>query len=363
MGCTVSACVKLCKGDQEPDEEETIRTSEDFHGLRLHFYRIRQQESPTLIPILRPAFVITFYYLLFCIFVAVGVVLIIHSGQIVSLEDVRYDNVDSCNVGDTSDGTTNNCQVEIEVTETLKAPFYVYYGLTNFHQNHRRYVSSRNSLQLAGEEQTDEQLSSCDPIVFFPNGTEIIPCGLTAWSRFNDTFTFCKDTGCQDQINWTDQGIAWESDEDVAFQPGPWTDAQNELINSPDFIVWMRLASFDTFTKLYRIVNEDLAPGTYFMDIGSNYPVSGYDGTKFIAITETSWFGTRKTSLGIIYLAMCGCLFVIATALLLRHLIKPRRLAYEDLNLVKEYLVKTVDMGDEEEKQKALSQRDNAVNT
>mmetsp|Transcript_15058 Transcript_15058/g.22152 ORF Transcript_15058/g.22152 Transcript_15058/m.22152 type:complete len:126 (+) Transcript_15058:1011-1388(+) len=124
----------------------------------------------------------------------------------------------------------------------------------------------------------------------------------------------------------------------------------------------MRLASFDTFTKLYRIVNEDLAPGTYFMDIGSNYPVSGYDGTKFIAITETSWFGTRKTSLGIIYLAMCGCLFVIATALLLRHLIKPRRLAYEDLNLVKEYLVKTVDMGDEEEKQKALSQRNHSVN-
>lgn len=119
--------------------------------------------------------------------------------QIVSLEDVRYDNIDSCNVGDTSDGTTFNCQVEIEVTETLKAPFYVYYGLTNYHQNHRRYVSSRSSKQLAGEEQTDEQLSSCEPILFFPNGTVIIPCGLTAWSRFNGALPCSIRTCCVSQ--------------------------------------------------------------------------------------------------------------------------------------------------------------------
>jgi len=33
----------------------------------------------------------------------------------------------------------------------MKPPIYVYYELSNYYQNHRRYVKSRSSLQLRGE--------------------------------------------------------------------------------------------------------------------------------------------------------------------------------------------------------------------
>lgn len=71
----------------------------------------------------------------------------------------------------------------------MKAPVYVYYGLDNFYQNHRRYVKSKSDTQLAGQFTTDTaQLSSCDPLITVPgsNPTKIYsPCGLIAQSFFN----------------------------------------------------------------------------------------------------------------------------------------------------------------------------------
>lgn len=50
------------------------------------------------------------------------------------------------------------------------------------------------SRDLRGKVFTDpSDLSSCDPIITGPNGRIYHPCGLIAWSVFNDTFTFQKD--------------------------------------------------------------------------------------------------------------------------------------------------------------------------
>lgn len=57
-----------------------------------------------------------------------------------------------------------------------------------------RYVRSLDSSQLGGDNSTS---SACDPIRYvnggssntsLPNGGRINPCGLIAWSNFNDTF-------------------------------------------------------------------------------------------------------------------------------------------------------------------------------
>ena len=56
-----------------------------------------------------------------------------------------------------------------------------------------RYVRSLDSKQLGGKNGTS---SACDPIQYLPNGStvnstnggRINPCGLIAWSNFNDTF-------------------------------------------------------------------------------------------------------------------------------------------------------------------------------
>ena len=54
----------------------------------------------------------------------------------------------------------------------------------------RRYVKSRDDAQLRGESRTGSQLSGCDPERYLEaNPSQLIdPCGLVAWSMFNDSF-------------------------------------------------------------------------------------------------------------------------------------------------------------------------------
>ena len=87
----------------------------------------------------------------------------------------------------TTPGSNKTCTIKIKLTSAMKGPVYVYYGLDNFYQNHRRYVKSKADTQLAGTFTTDlSTLSSCDPLITNPaNGKILHPCGLIAQSFFN----------------------------------------------------------------------------------------------------------------------------------------------------------------------------------
>lgn len=52
-----------------------------------------------------------------------------------------------------------------------------------------RYVKSRSDAQLRGA--TAKSLSDCSPQQYLNGDTlkDVDPCGLVAWSYFNDTFT------------------------------------------------------------------------------------------------------------------------------------------------------------------------------
>jgi LEM3 (ligand-effect modulator 3) family / CDC50 family len=54
-----------------------------------------------------------------------------------------------------------------------------------------RYVKSRSDAQLRGA--TAKSLSDCSPQQYLDGDTskDVDPCGLVAWSYFNDTFTVC----------------------------------------------------------------------------------------------------------------------------------------------------------------------------
>jgi hypothetical protein len=97
------------------------------------------------------------------------------------------------------------CQFEISfrIPEKMPAPVYLYYKLTNFYQNHRRYVSSRNEQQLAGEDVPKSDMAEDTSPLLEPRGRVGVtvngrnasysdftysPAGLIAWSMFNDTF-------------------------------------------------------------------------------------------------------------------------------------------------------------------------------
>ena len=71
----------------------------------------------------------------------------------------------------------------------MDAPVYAYYKLTNFYQNHRRYVRSRNDEQLRGNNPSFSSMEDCDPRRSIGDENDPTkywnPCGLIAASMFN----------------------------------------------------------------------------------------------------------------------------------------------------------------------------------
>ena len=81
---------------------------------------------------------------------------------------------------------TANCTCEIDFTleKDFAGKVYMYYGLTNYYQNHRRYVKSRDDDQLLGKLST-KLSSDCKPFDVDGNGVPIAPCGAIANSLFS----------------------------------------------------------------------------------------------------------------------------------------------------------------------------------
>ena len=54
--------------------------------------------------------------------------------------------------GNQAQATGNNITVNFTLDDTLKAPVYLYYGLNNFYQNHRRFIKFFSTGQMNGNE-------------------------------------------------------------------------------------------------------------------------------------------------------------------------------------------------------------------
>jgi LEM3 (ligand-effect modulator 3) family / CDC50 family len=76
------------------------------------------------------------------------------------------------------------CRLQFELPADFKHPVFVYYKLTNFYQNHRRYVQSLSTDQLKGKAVSISTLSNCKPLASVGD-KPIYPCGLIANSVFN----------------------------------------------------------------------------------------------------------------------------------------------------------------------------------
>lgn len=76
-----------------------------------------------------------------------------------------------------------------------------------------RYVKSRSDSQLwsvSSEDKTD----NCAPERFATNGQVIVPCGLIAWSLFNDTYKFSVKNRA---LGVNKKDITWKSDREKKF--------------------------------------------------------------------------------------------------------------------------------------------------
>lgn len=210
----------------------------------------------------------------------------------------------------------------ITTTKKMEAPVYVYYEITNFYQNHKRYVRSLDS-QLMGGGPPGEGSSACDPKRSFENGTddlEIFPCGLIASSLFNDTYDLTID-GTDTEIDG--KGIAWEWDRKYLYGDFNATNfnpperrfggtIKETLDEDEAFMVWMRVAAAPNARKLYGRIRQDIPEGSVLtFTATNNYNTYEFTGKKYIIISTANWTGGRNIITGIVYIVV-GCLAAVS---------------------------------------------------
>lgn len=279
------------------------------------------------------------------------------------------------------------CNVTFIAPRDMTPPILVHYELTNFHQNHRSYYSSFDPYQLQGQVGGDRDSSyetACKPLNRLGD-IDIFPCGLIANTYFNDVFNLVGGRDINgDALIMREDGIAWQSDLEYTFaQPDefraevcpddlitngtccegeewscktPYFDKETgqtfryfypfddttqylhetyEGIISPlkgvtdeHFVVWMRVAAQPVFRKLYGWIDQPIAEGEELtFEIQANYVVTRFHGSKSLILGTTSVFGGRNNYFYAFFLVVGYFCLAAGSFFLLKHLIRPRKLA------------------------------------
>jgi hypothetical protein len=374
----------------------------------------KQQRLPAWQPVMSPKLVIGCFLILGPIFIAIGVAIIVASDSVVEIE-IRYDHKQPCPFSarlPSSNWACPTLSVEFQIPQTMKAPIFIYYKLEDFYQNHFRYAKSVSDTQLSGGT-IDGSVKDCSPMmyigeyvnlnpipawnssVYFVNQTTPFdlrnvmynPCGLIAWSMFNDTISLWKksttasafgnasvpicqggafDTASNPLVaqNCEKKGIAWPSDPGVRYtQPAdqgtstltyrgwrniivppssspaaPWAlharngwyiGEEGHQIPNPsdeDFMVWMRLASLSTFRKLYRRITTDLDPGLYELRIDQRFDLRAFQGKKSVVLATGSWIGGKNYFLAGMYIAVGSLCLILGAGFFAKYWRTPRRI-------------------------------------
>ncbi|KAK1612672.1 hypothetical protein QYE76_036345 [Lolium multiflorum] len=316
---------------------------------RPKYSKFTQQELPACKPILTPKLVVSLFFGVGIVFVSLGLVALLAAHNVVEIVE-RYDdacvpptNIDN-KIGYIQDVTVpKDCIRILTVTKDMKQPIFVYYQLDSFYQNHRRnktcnfrYVLSRNDAQLRDPKNANHT-TSCDPEKM-ANGKPIIPCGLIAWSLFNDTYSFSRGN---ETLTVDKKGISWKSDREHKFGQnvypsnfqngaligGKMLNASIPLSEQEDLIVWMRTAALPTFRKLYGKIHVDLkVKDKIIVKLINNYNTYSFGGKKTLILSTATWLGGKNYFLGYAYLVVGGLCIFLGFAFSLLYTIKPRKL-------------------------------------
>lgn len=108
------------------------------------------------------------------------------AGRSANPEPPQYMFVDRSGDSSVKISQQRQCVVQFDVPYDLEHTVLLYYKMTNFFQNHRRYVKSIDSNQLKGDYVSPSTLNGgdCKPITTYGDKA-IYPCGLIANSFFN----------------------------------------------------------------------------------------------------------------------------------------------------------------------------------
>ncbi|GJR28006.1 ALA-interacting subunit 3-like protein [Tanacetum coccineum] len=218
----------------------------------------------------------------------------------------------------------------------MVAPSFVYYTRENF-LSESSYVKSKSDKQLRDPKAANET-KNCYPEAYTKDNKPIVPCGLIAWSLFNDTY---KLSTRGNPLTIDKKGIAWKSDTKAKFGKdvypkdfqkggligGASLDERIPLSEQEDLIVWMRTAALPNFRKLYGKINTDLeAHETIKVEVENNYNTYKFGGKKKLVLSTTTWIGGKNDFLGVAYITVGGICLFMAINFILLYVFRPRRL-------------------------------------
>lgn len=193
-------------------EQQLLQGRQNDQASETQWVKFTQQRLSAWQIDLPPTIAIGLYLLGGVSFFVIGLILYIVAGEVEELS-FPYTDVPLDSVSDLE---------PLEVNSDMQPPIWIYYELDGFHQNHRRYVKSRDPKQLEGKlplRVTVDELALCHPAVVGDAGRPLYPCGLVARSVFNDSFAF-SIKGPEDakfhrlKVNSDARIISWPQDVD-----------------------------------------------------------------------------------------------------------------------------------------------------
>ena len=297
----------------EPEEDE------DLVYEKVKQSRFKQQNLPAWRPVPTILSIVIVFTVFGILFIILGIVLLVYSNK-----------VKSAKIDYTDCGSNDPCNKQLTLEDDIDAPVFVYYQLDGFFQNSRRYLKSKETDQLTGDDikahdncepaETNKEMGFSstqkaldDNTVLNPNDIAV-PCGLVAKTFFNDRFTF--KIGSENLVV-DETNIAFGKDKKLYDKnPDPskqWIDMTNE-----HFLVWMRPSGLPNPRKLWGRINRDLKRGEVIdITIVNKYNVSNYKGKKKIVLSNATRFGGKNKFLGVSYIVvgalsiLCAILFPI----------------------------------------------------
>ena len=260
----------------------------------------------------------------------------------------RYDDVVECTSGFfpteaerelkmSNDGAGTTCSIEFDAETTLEKPVYVYYELSNFFQNHRAFVRDLDYFELMGSSSRSGSL--CTTHTSTESGGEIKPCGVQAWSYFNDSYAVALDGAA---VDIDETNISWKSDrkyrfgsyaaenlnDDAATRGG--SPVSGNIDEDEHFVTWMRTAALSKFRKLWGKIDTDIPKGARVrITIDNRYNTYKFDGTKSIVLATNGWVGGKNLVLPALYFLDGSICIITAVVCIVMSCSKSKKYARE----------------------------------